>query len=73
MVCTHMQHMCSLMGNRVYAMRTQCKVFVRNHLNPSLSPFAGVLMLLMNPGYDASKLLSIFTFFHLFVPIFTLP
>ena len=58
---------------------TQCKVlYVGNYPNPSFSPFAevccsiiGGFRLLVHSGYSVFKLLSIFTYFHLFVPIFT--
>ena len=56
----------------------QCKVlYVGNYPNPSFGPLAevccsmGFFELLMHLGYDIFELLSIFTYFHLFVPIFT--
>ena len=57
----------------------QCKFLdVGNYSNPSFGPFAevccsiiGVFKLLMHLGYHKFELLSIFTYFHLFVPIFT--
>ena len=57
----------------------QCKVlYVGNYSNPSFGPFAevccsiiGLFKLPMHLGYGIFELLSIFTHFHPFVPIFT--
>ena len=78
-VCTPLRLADCNKGNAVHAVRIQCKVLhVGDYRNASFGPFVqvfcsriGVFELLMHSGHDMFGLLSIVTYFHLFVLIFT--